>query len=116
LLRPIERAFYLARVNRLDPGLDHISVVHRKVQAQPDDSGSQRRNIDSHLNQPVVDQIQLQQQWRAHQQPGDETHRQCHGLSAYKSIRANSTPTTTLMTLEQRNMTTVHHRPVASIS
>ncbi|MNT70822.1 hypothetical protein D3C72_2092470 [compost metagenome] len=37
-------------------------------------------------------------------------------FGAYRSIRANSTPTVRLMTLEQRNMTTVHHRPVASIS
>lgn len=53
------RAFDLARVHRQYAGTNDVGVVDGEMQAQADDPGHQCRDIDPHLHQAVVDEVQL---------------------------------------------------------
>jgi len=46
------------------------------MQAEADDTGADRRNVDADLHQTVIDQIELQKQRRSHEKPGQKANRQ----------------------------------------
>ncbi|MNP31021.1 hypothetical protein D3C76_1241240 [compost metagenome] len=84
--------FNLPRVYRHHAGTNDVGVVDGKVQTKTNDAGHQCGNIDTHLHKTIINHVQLQKQWRAHEQPRHKTHGQRQNLGRIKNDESKSYP------------------------